>query len=122
MSNRFRYPLRTEIMSVGLKSKPVKLTEPFQYIPRTNVGPDVIIVPADYCTDFASVPRFFWRIFPPMGRYTYAAVIHDWLCDNKIENNKYAADIFLECMEELDVPKWRRKAMYKAVLWFGPKF
>jgi hypothetical protein len=120
--NRFRYPLKTEILSVDLSDRPCQLLSDFQYIPKSMDGPPVIVVPAGYRTDFASVPRFFWRIFPPMGRYTYAAVIHDWLCDEKIESNKYAAEIFLECMEALGVSKWRRLTMYKSVLLFGPKY
>lgn len=38
-----------------------------------------ITIPADFITDFASVPRFFWRFLPPTGRYTRAAVVHDFL-------------------------------------------
>lgn len=38
-----------------------------------------IIIPAGFVTDFASVPRFFWRLIPPTGRYTRAAVVHDFL-------------------------------------------
>jgi hypothetical protein len=36
-------------------------------------------VPAGFVTDFASVPRPLWSIFPPTGKYAPAAVLHDWL-------------------------------------------
>lgn len=36
-------------------------------------------VPAGYDTDFASVPRLLWVLFPPIGRWDQAAVVHDWL-------------------------------------------
>lgn len=37
------------------------------------------IVPAGFETDFASIPRFFWRIWPPWGPWTPAAIMHDRL-------------------------------------------
>lgn len=38
-----------------------------------------ITVPSGFCTDFASVPRGLWNVFPPAGRYAPAAVLHDFL-------------------------------------------
>lgn len=38
-----------------------------------------IVVPIGFVTDFASIPRFLWSIYPPTGRYQRAAVLHDWL-------------------------------------------
>ena len=29
-------------------------------------------------TDLASIPRPLWTVYPPHGRYTWAAVAHDW--------------------------------------------
>lgn len=37
--------------------------------------------PAGLVTDFASIPRWFWPVFPPTGHYQHAAVAHDRLCD-----------------------------------------
>lgn len=39
----------------------------------------VIEVPAGFVTDGASVPRLLWPLFPSWGRYSRAAVIHDYL-------------------------------------------
>lgn len=36
-------------------------------------------VPAGFITDFASVPKILWSLIPSTGRYTKAAVIHDYL-------------------------------------------
>ncbi len=74
-----------------------------------------ITVPAGFVTDFASVPRFLWFIFPPMGTYNPATVLHDYLC--KMEGYpRFMADaIFREAMRELGVPWWRRVAMYLGV-------
>jgi hypothetical protein len=38
-----------------------------------------ICVPAGATTDFASVPRGLWNLFPPVGLYGKAAVLHDYL-------------------------------------------
>src|SRR2546423_12859184 len=38
-------------------------------------------VPAGEKTDFASVPRPFVWFIPAYGRYTKAAILHDYLCE-----------------------------------------
>ena len=83
-----------------------------------------ITVPAGFTTDFASIPRFFWRILPPAGEYGKAAVIHDFLYqygrDNKGPVTKaYADGVFLRAMTDLGVGVFRRRAMYAAVRLFG---
>ena len=40
----------------------------------------MIVVP--FRTDLASVPRFLSWLFPRYGKYTKAAVIHDYLCQS----------------------------------------
>src|SRR5438093_7156274 len=37
-------------------------------------------VPAGFVTDLASVPVFLTWIFPRYGKYTKAAILHDYLC------------------------------------------
>lgn len=77
-------------------------------------------------TDFASIPRIFWRILPPVGdgkdaKYGPAAIIHDELYklhefDNGVQcSRKTADDVFYAAMRELDVSKWRRDIMYAVV-------
>lgn len=41
---------------------------------------DMIVVPAGFETDFASVPRSLQWLAPSTGRYTLAAILHDYLC------------------------------------------
>ena len=88
------------------------LLKAFQYMTKDN---DLIIVPIGFVTDFASVPRIFWNIIPPNGRYTCAAIVHDFLCVTKKYPQKRTDDIFLEAMEELGVSWWRRQLMHKMV-------
>ena len=80
---------------------------------------DTINVPIGTYTDFASIPRPLWAIFPRWGKYGNAAVIHDWLYWDQPRSRKAADGIFLEGMEVLEVPKWKRHTIYYAVRWFG---
>ena len=78
-------------------------------------------------TDFASVPRVFWRMLPPWGRYTPAAVVHDFLYERAgacqladraglyIYTRKMADRLFRQYMAVLAVPQWKRAVMYRAL-------
>ena len=94
----------------------------FRYHVGAYPSTDVVRVPAGYITDFASVPRFFWRILPPWGKYGKAAVVHDWLCDLRDRPSAEVHRIFLEAMTVLEVNPWKRMAMYLAVRCCGPRF
>jgi len=75
-------------------------------------------VPAGYCTDFASVPRWLWWLVPPRGRWNRAAILHDYLYDKHVD--RFLADaLFRLGMAELGVPWLPRNAMYFAVRLFG---
>ncbi len=79
----------------------------------------MITVPAGFQTDFASVPRPFWGLFPPDGVYTKAAVIHDYLYDTRITSRLVADAIFLEAMGVLGVGHAQRLMIFAAVRCFG---
>lgn len=94
------------------------LLHPFQY----KVNDFVITVPEGFITDLASVPSFLWPLFPPFGRYTIAAVVHDFLYSeyNCLNINRTLADkIFLFIMKEMNVSCVKRLMMYQAVRTFG---
>ena len=91
----------------------------FRYYPLHS---DPIDVPAGFETDFASVPRGLWNIFPPDGPWTQAAVLHDLLYNTRgfhLRTRKECDKIFLEAMAALGVPFWKRQVMYRAVRCFG---
>lgn len=89
-----------------------RVVEDFSY--NTDSG-ETITVPVDFETDFASVPRFFWRVFPPHGLYGKAAVLHDFLRNDENCSKKYADGVFYEAMVSLKVPYWKRSLIYAAV-------
>ena len=78
-----------------------------------------VTVPKGAKTDFVSIPRIFWPILPPVGRYSKAAVVHDYLYRHGLFTRKDCDLIFLHAMEELNVAKWKRIVMYWAVRLFG---
>ena len=106
----------------GAAIKPWRLHSDLVY--ESDLLGYTITVPSGYRTDFASVPWFFRRLFPQAGPWTLAAVVHDRLCDARDPeiNSKLSAQVFSEAMAVLGVPNWKRKAMYKAVLWMGPRW
>lgn len=81
---------------------------------KTKAG-ELIVVPSSTITDLASVPRVLWPILPPFGRYTAAAVIHDWLYLKQPVSRLRADNIFLEVMRELGVSWATRSAMWSGV-------
>ncbi|EJP3881269.1 DUF1353 domain-containing protein [Salmonella enterica] len=91
-----------------------RVYEPFEFY-LSDDNSDVIEVPAGFVTDLATIPRIFWTILPPDGKYAKAAIIHDYLYDNALRTKKEADLIFLDGMTVLGVPRLKRKVMYWAV-------
>ena len=116
----FTKPLDLRFHDRPLKEKPFELLEEFEFYYHKIL----ITIPAGYCTDFASIPRFFHRVLNPVGPHGKAAVVHDWLCDGGDKRFNYidAANVFDEGMRVLNVKPWKRKTMVRAVKTFGPKF
>jgi len=93
-----------------------RLEEPLVVTMHVGSGHVKIVIPKGYLTDFASVPRIFWPIFPPTGPYSRAAIVHDWFYDNPTSCTRFFADsIFRELMTHLHVPAWKKVIMYYAV-------
>jgi hypothetical protein len=82
---------------------------------------DTFVVPAGFRTDFASVPRVVVWLIPRFGRYTLAAVLHDWLVTEGIASGAVSArdadGVFRRALRELDVPPLRRWLMWCGVRW-----
>ena len=95
-----------------------RLLAGFSY--ATDIGGEKVIhVPEGFETDFASIPRGLWNLFPPTGSYGKAAVIHDFLYRMWGGSREEADRIFLEGMEVLGVNWFTRRAIYCAVRLFG---
>jgi hypothetical protein len=75
-------------------------------------------VPAGVITDGASVPRLFWPVFPPIGRYFKATIVHDFYLKMGVPNDK-ANQAFKQCLQALDIQPWRIQLMYQSVRLYG---
>ena len=95
------------------------LAEELIYEGSLNGGSFRVVVPVGFRTDFASVPRFFWRVFPPVGDWWRAAAMHDYLYDATRVSKALADAMFWEGLIADDVPVWTRRLMYWAVRLFG---
>ena len=83
----------------------------------TGTG-EVIYIPAGFITDFASIPKFFRRVYQPAtGKHRRGSVIHDYIyrTDSLNYTRKQADQVFLEIMELDGVSRFDRKAIYYSV-------
>lgn len=118
----FLTPLRVERVNGGNKWR---VLEPFEYCIGAADSKAKVIVPIGFETDFASIPRGLWNLFPPVGgKYDKAACIHDRLYQSPVYDNdgwltlvdrKFADSVFKEAMEVQEVGRLSRWAIYSAV-------
>jgi hypothetical protein len=90
------------------------LVEPLTYRGKW----DTWTVRSGFCTDFASVPRVVTWLIPRYGRYTKAAILHDYLCTQAEVGKIDRADadgVFRRALRELGVAFLRRWLMWAAV-------
>jgi hypothetical protein len=82
---------------------------------------DRLVVPAGFLTDFATVPRVVVWLIPRFGRYTLAAILHDWLVTQGLRSgvvtSREADGLFRRVMRESGVPVLRRWLMWCGVRW-----
>lgn len=93
----------------------------------------LVTVPAGFTTDFASVPRGLWNVFPPAGRYAPAAVLHDFLYQTGkvidvtmdpstiVISRAYADSVLRRASGDLGVSRFVRNWMWmgvRAAGWF----
>lgn len=82
---------------------------------RSELAKRDLYVPAGFRTDFASVPKGLWNLFPKHGLWTKAAVVHDFLYVKNGCTRAEADAIFNEAMSVSGVPDWKRRVMFSAV-------
>ena len=106
-----------------ISDKIFKLASPLMY--HTDLLDCDIVVPINFYSDGASVPRIP-IVFDSWGdRVHREAVLHDYLyCyDSQPPHNFDESNaIFLEAMESRNVPGYISKPMYEAVCFFGKQF
>ncbi len=80
-----------------------------------------VVIPRGFVTDFASVPGALHSAFGPHGRYSRAAIVHDFLYWAQPCTREQADNIMQRIMIESGVDAVTRTSIFKAVDWFGAK-
>jgi len=95
-----------------------QLVEPLTYIGSQG---DTFTVPAGYRTDYASVPRILVWYIAKSGRWTRAAILHDWLLTELVESGRLRSNdadgLFRAALRDLEVPPVKRRLMWVGVRW-----
>lgn len=107
------------------------IAESFTYRLGDPNGIAYVRVPVGFVTDFASIPRGLWNIWPPAaGKHSKPAVIHDVLYQRGyVEHERHrtpisrkdADDIFKEALEVAGVGWLSRQLIYAGVRVGGAK-
>ena len=72
-------------------------------------------VPAGFVTDLASIPDELWSVLPPAARYSYPAIVHDYLYWFQTCERVQADTVFKAAMEDLKVTAGKIMVIYNAV-------
>lgn len=111
------------VTELGINWRLWRLESDLTYEIDSKGSGKTITPPKGFITDFASIPRILWIFLPPWGKYSRAAIIHDYLCillyynkPNQFAINRAKADrIFLEAMEVSGVTTITRYILYLGV-------
>lgn len=112
------------VESCGDEGKQWILRRAFKFYYETSFCKTYIKVPNGFITDFATIPRFLYSIFPPIGRYNKAAMMHDYLYDSScyLKISRKDCDLFfLQAMQILGVEIWIRYSLFLGVRLCGKK-
>jgi hypothetical protein len=90
-----------------------RLIEPVEYLPLLDPA-RMIQIPADYVTDFASVPDILvWFIHPNSKKVRMAALAHDYIWDHRVFFQKQWN------MTGKALKKWSNKEFERACISLG---
>jgi hypothetical protein len=77
---------------------------------------DTIVVPRGFVTDFASIPQGLWSLgLSPHGKYSRAAVIHDYLYWSQTCTRSQADRLLVIAMKESNVGWFDENSIYTGV-------
>lgn len=108
---------RLQIQELDEEHRDWQLLSPLKY----KGNDETFEAPADFITNFASVPQVFWSVVSPWGRQMKAAIMHDYFYKTGCVSRLDADRLFYRMMKELGVSWWKRQVMYRAVRLFGSK-
>lgn len=72
-----------------------------------------------FVSDFVSIPWMLRLLASPTGKWSHAALFHDFLYKTHLASRKEADEIFFKIMRDFKVPDWKSKGAYYLVRLFG---
>jgi hypothetical protein len=109
----------TATITGELKMTKMPLGEWRQWRLEETLAFENVIVPIGFLSDGASVPRPLWWFLPAWGRYSSAAIVHDYLCRETTTDRKVADRIFYDGMKMCGVNVYLRWLMWASVRLYG---
>jgi len=80
----------------------------------------MFLIPKDFITDFASIPKVLWSLFSPVDPlYSKAAILHDRLYETHETTRQEADALFYEAMMATGCDLIVRYTLWSAVRLFG---
>lgn len=74
-----------------------------------------IVVPEGFSTDLLSAPLFSRGLFPRHNKYTVAAILHDYLYEEKIYDRLFSDRVFYLALHDLGLKPRTVYTLYYAV-------
>ena len=110
---------RCEDLPVCLMGERLVFMRSFTVVLETGGGVYKISLSEGYSWDGATIPRVWWSIMghPLKQEFRLASLVHDWRCEHaRTGAERMVGDaLFLECLEQAGLPRWRRIGMWCAV-------
>ena len=72
-----------------------------------------------FITDFASTPKIIWGLLPPMGKYSKAVTLHDFIYATGVVSKLRCERIFWKAMAYDNVTLWKRLILILFTTTFG---
>ena len=107
-------PIPPPVVKPFADSRDWMLVEPVDY----SVGNSgvIITVPKGFVTDFASIPQPLWSFgLSPFGRFSRAAIVHDYLYWKQDCTREQADNLLLIAMKESGVNKSQQSEIFLGV-------
>ena len=107
-------PIDAPILKPFADNRQWLLVEDVRYTVGTTAV--TVTVPSGFVTDFASIPQAFWSLgLSPNGRYSKAAIVHDYLYWSQSCSRLQSDNLLLIAMKESHVDAGTRDTIYSGV-------
>lgn len=77
------------------------------------------VVPKEFTSNGANVPRFLWWFLDPATEAFEASVLHDYFYDHAIQTKAHADQVFYQTLRTYGVSEHKAQTAYWAVRNFG---